>query len=164
MKSTERGSDQISERWIGLRILRPMFVLVGLVLVGLSLLLPVLMRAATEHRGAVVTFSSGYVRALSPLITDAAIASSFVAAIVLLSFEKSRPNATSILLGALTVSVLIAEIALSIYLSVVRPARASEPNLSGIYTLIGLVPLGLACTMFTLASIWSSGSQSSEGT
>jgi hypothetical protein len=162
--STEQPVDQISERWVRLRIVTPVFVLVGLILVGLSVLLPLLMLATTEHQGVVVTFMSGYVRTLSPFITDAAMASSFIAGIVLLSFEKSRPSAMSVLLGALTLSVLIAEIALSLYLSIVHPLRATGQSLSGIYTLIGLVPLGLACTMFTIASVVSNHPKSDDET
>jgi hypothetical protein len=45
------------------------------------------------------------------------------------------------------------EISLSLYLSMVRPLTASAPPLLAIYLLIGLVPLGLGCTLFTLASV-----------
>jgi hypothetical protein len=132
------------------------FVLVGLVLVGLSVLLPILMEAATEHRGVAAIFTSGYLRSLTPFITDVSMVSSFIAAIVIVSFEKSRPSVASVLFGVLTLSVLAAEISLSLYLSVVRSLRGTVPSLLGIYALIGLVPFGLACTMFTLASIVSS--------
>jgi hypothetical protein len=83
------------------------------------------------------------------------MASSFVVAAVILSFEKSKANVTSVLFGVLTLSVFATEISLSLYLSLVRPLTASAPNLLGIYALIGLVPFGLGFTMFTLASIMS---------
>ena len=148
--------DQNADCCAGLRILRSAFVLVGLVLICLSVLLPVMMGATSEHRGVAATFLLGYLRSLTPFITNVSMASSFIAAIVILSFEKSRPNVVSVLFGALTLSVLAAEISLSIYLSLVRPLRATAPNLLGVYALIGLVPFGLACTMFTLASMVSS--------
>jgi hypothetical protein len=51
--------------------------------------------------------------------------------------------------------VFAAEISLSIYLSVVRPLSGTAPTQLAIYALVGLVVLGLGCTMFTLASIIS---------
>jgi hypothetical protein len=59
------------------------------------------------------------------------------------------------LFGILTLSVLTAEISLSIYLSLVRPLSGTAPTQLAIYALVGLVLLGLGCTMFTLASIIS---------
>ena len=126
LSSTRQLIERNRDYGVGLRILKPVFVLVGLVLIGLSVLLPVMMGAATEHRGAAATFLLGYLRSLTPFITDVSMVSSFIAAIVILSFEKSRPNGTSVLFGALTLSVLAAEIALSLYLSEVRPLRANH--------------------------------------
>jgi hypothetical protein len=120
------------------------------------------MERATERRGVAVAFVSGYLRSLSPFIIDVAMVSSFIAAIVIVSFEKSTPSVNSVLLGMLTLSVIAAEVSLSLYLSLIRSLRATAPSLLGIYALIGLVPFGLACTMFTLASIVSSRSQSSN--
>jgi hypothetical protein len=59
------------------------------------------------------------------------------------------------LCGILTLSVFIAEISLSIYLSLIRPLSGTAPIQFAIYALIGLVTLGLGCSMFTLASIIS---------
>jgi len=160
-KMTQSSEKQLIDEGCraGKCILRPVFVLVGLVLIGLSVLLPVTMGAVTEHRGVATNFLSGYLRSLTPFITNVSMASSFIAVIVILSFDKSRPSFLSVLFGAVTLSVLAAEISLSLYLSLARPLRATAPNLMGIYTLIGLVPFGLACTMFTLASIISTGPQ-----
>jgi hypothetical protein len=72
---------------------------------------------------------------------------------VILSFEKSRSTSTSVLFGVLTLSVFATEISLSLYLSLVRSPPATVSPVLGIYALIGLVPFGLACTMFTLASL-----------
>ena len=135
----------------GVRIFEIVLVFVGLALVVLSVLLPVLMGATTEY--GVGAFRSGYVRVLTPFITGISMASSFIVALVILTFEKSRANRASVLFGVLTLSVFSTEILLSLYLSVVRPVTASTPPLLAIYLLIGLVPLGLGCTMFTLASL-----------
>ena len=157
MKPTpnEQPTDRNAEQSAGPSILGVVFVLVGLVLVSLSVLLPVLMETATQHRGVSGAFVPGYLRSLTPFITNASMASSFVATVVILSFEKSRPTRTSVLFGALTLSVFAAEISLSLYLSLVRlPAGTVSPVLE-IYALIALVPFGLACTMFTLASFFA---------
>jgi len=153
--STQRLSDQNAEYSTGLRILEVVLVLIGFVLVSLSVLLPILMETVAEHRGVGATFISGYLRSLTPFITNVSMASSFVVAAVILSFEKSKANVTSVLFGVLTLSVFATEISLSLYLSLVRPLTASAPNLLGIYALIGLVPFGLGFTMFTLTSIMS---------
>jgi hypothetical protein len=79
------------------------------------------------------------------------MASTFVVIAVILSFERLKANAAALLLGIITFSVLSAEISLSLYLTLVRPLGASGPTL--IYTLVGLIPLGLGLTMFTIASI-----------
>jgi hypothetical protein len=55
----------------------------------------------------------------------------------------------------LTLAVFVGEIALSLHLSLVRPQAAAMPTVLETYALIGLVPFGLACTMFTLASLMS---------
>ena len=136
----------------GLRILRVVLILLGLALVVFSVLLPVLMGAPIES-GAGTLLRSSYVRMLTPFITDVSMASSFVAVVVILTFEKSKANAGSVLFGILTLSVICAEIALSLYISLVRPLTTRAPSLLAIYLLIGLVPLGLGCTMFTLASV-----------
>jgi uncharacterized membrane protein len=154
--SSQQQIDRRADRSRGLRILGVVFVLVGLILVSLSVLLPILMVTATEHRVATATVMPGYLRSLTPFITTASMASSFVAAAVILSFEKSRPNRSSVLFGILTLSVFAVEISLSIYLSLIRPLTQAAPTLLAIYALIGLVPFGLACTMFTLASMVTS--------
>jgi len=129
--------------------------IVGLALVAFSVLLPILMGVVTQNGGAGAAFRSGYLRALTPFVTNASMASSFVVAAVVLSFEKSKANAAAVLFGILTLLVFTAEISLSFYLSLFRPLTGTAPNLSAIFLLIGLVPLGLGCTMFTLASIMS---------
>jgi len=113
------------------------------------------MGAVTQNGGTGAVFRSGYLRALAPFVTNASMASSFVVAAVVLSFEKSKANAAAVLFGVLTLSVFAAEISLSFYLSLIRPLTGATPNSSAIFLLIGLVPLGLGCTMFTLASIIS---------
>ena len=140
-----------------MRLLAVVFVLIGVVLVSLSVLLPVLMEIATERRGVSSTFGSGYLRSLSPFITIASMASCFISATAILSFEKSKPSRASIFFSVLTLSVFVAEIALSIYLSIVRPISPAALASSTIYVLIGLVPFGLGCTMFTLASMATRG-------
>ena len=131
-----------------------MFVLLGLVLIALSMYLPIMM--GVGHRTVGATFSYGYFRSLTPFVTLASLASTFIAAAVILSFEKSRPSLMSVWLGVLTLCVFAVEISLSLYLSLLRPA-VNASTLFGIYLLIGLVPFGLACTMFTLASLVSCG-------
>lgn len=157
MKPTpvQQPVDRNVEHSTGLRILGVVFVLVGLVLVGLSVLLPILMETVTQHRGVGGAFMPAYLRSLTPFITNASMASSFVATAVILSFEKSRPTGTSVLFGVLTLAVFAGEISLSLYLSLVRPPAVTVPTVLETYALIGLVPLGLACTMFTLASLLS---------
>jgi hypothetical protein len=82
------------------------------------------------------------------------MASSFVATAVILSFEKSKSTGASVLFGVMTLSVFATEISLSLYLLLVRSPAANVSPVLEIYALIGLVPFGLACTMFTLASLF----------
>jgi len=148
----------ICERSEGTRgpgLLGTIFVLVGSVLLGLSVILPLLMESIIGHHGAGVPFVGGYLRSLTPVITMASMASSFVAAAAILSFEQPKASRVSIGFGVMTLAVFAAELFLSIYLSTVRPAGGTSTVLSGIFVLIGLTPFGLACTMFTLASIVS---------
>ena len=139
-----------------LHVLELVFVLLGLVLIALSMYLPIMMGVAAGHRSIGATFSYGYFRSLTPFVTLASLASTFIAAAVILSFEKSRPSLMSVWLGVLTLFVFAVEISLSLYLSLLRPA-VNASTLFEIYLLIGLVPFGLACTMFTLASLVSCG-------
>jgi hypothetical protein len=134
-----------------LRIFEIVLVLIGSALVVLSVVLPVSMGATTEY-GVGAAFRAGYVRALTPFITNVSMVSSFIVAAVIMTFEKSKANTTSVLFGVLTLSVFFAEVSLSLYLSVFRPLTRA-PALLAVYLLIGLVPLGLGFTMFTLASI-----------
>lgn len=135
------------------RLLKVAFVVLGMVLVCLSVLLPFLMEIAAARHGPAANFESAYLRSLTPFITIASMASSFIAAAVILSFEKSKPSRMSVPFGVLTFSVFATEIAVSIYISDVRsPSQIALTHLM-IYALIGLVPFGLACTMFTLASM-----------
>jgi hypothetical protein len=147
--------DQDVKYVAGLRVLQVVLILVGVILVALSVVIPVWMAAMTRGGGVSVAIRSGYLNALTPFITTVSIASSFVVAAVILSFEKSKANVASVLFGILTLSVLTAEISLSIYLSLVRPLSGTAPTQLAIYALVGLVLLGLGCTMFTLASIIS---------
>ncbi|HXZ90577.1 MAG TPA: hypothetical protein VEG61_05905 [Candidatus Dormibacteraeota bacterium] len=135
--------------------LKIVFTFVGIALVALSVLLPVLMERATGHGGVTMPFASSYLRLLTPFITIASMASSFIAASVILSFEKSRPGRLSVPFGILTLSVFATEIVLSMYLSIVHPLTPTGPMPSVIYALVGLVPFGLACTVFTLATMTS---------
>jgi len=145
--------DQDGNRSPVLRVLELVLVLFGVALVVLSVLLPVLMGAATGRGGRGAAFEAGYLRTLAPFVTTASMASSFIAATVILSFERSKANTVAVLFGVLTLAVFAAEISLSLYLSIVRPFTQSAQ--SGVFLLVGLVPLGLGCTMFTLASIMS---------
>ena len=143
-----------------MRFLRLVFVLVGVLLVSPSVILPTLMQRATEHRGVTEAFGAGYLRALTPFVTIASMASSFISAAVILSFEKSRPSRASALLGIMTLFVLAIELALSVYVSIIHLQSPTVLGPLALYVLIGLVPFGLACTLFTLASILSSASVS----
>ncbi len=134
------------------RIFQVVLVLVGVALVVLSVLLPVSMGATTEY-GVGAALRLGYFGMLTPFITTISMVSSFVVVAAILTFEKSKSNMATVLFGFLTVSVFCAEILLSLYLSVARPLTGRAPLPLAIYLLMGLVPLGLGCTMFTLASI-----------
>lgn len=153
--STEQPVNQDAKYTTVMHILEAVLVLVGVVLVALSVLLPILMVAMTAHGGVSATFISRYLRASISVISNVSMASSFIVATMMLSFEKAKANAASVLFGFLTLLVFTAEISLSLYLSLVRALTAITPTLMEIYALIGLVPLGLGCTMFTLASIMS---------
>ena len=146
-----------------LRFLRSVFVLVGGLLVSLSVILPILMVRAIEHRGVTAAFGAGYLSALTPFITIASMASSFISAAVILSFEKSRPSRVSALLGITTLFVLGVELVLSVYVSIIHLRSPTAPGPLAIYILIGLVPFGLACTLFILASIISEAAVSNGG-
>ena len=150
-----RTTGESSQGSPGQSVLGMIFILVGLVLVGLSVILPLLMEGAIGYHGAGGTFMGGYLRSLTPFVTLASMASSFVAAVAILSFEQTRPSRVSIGFGVMTLVVFGAELLLSAYLSTTRPQAGASQTLSGLYLLIGLVPFGLACTMFTLASIVS---------
>ena len=127
-----------------------LFIFVGVILVVLALALPILMEGVIARRGG-GAFTSGYLRLLTPFVTLASMASTFVAAAAILSFERSRPTGLSAQVGMLTVAIFALELSLAVYLSFTRALTAW--GLLGIYFLIGLVPFGLACTMFTLATI-----------
>jgi len=114
-----------------------------------------LMGNAIGQRAVAATFSSRYLRSLTPFIAIAAMATSFIAGAVILSFEKSRPSRMTVLFGFLTLLVFAGEIALSIYVLVFLPPSATTLTAFAVYVLIGLVPFGLACTMFTLATMMS---------
>ena len=151
VNSTSTHSNRNAKDSPSVYILQIVFALIGLALVVLSVLLPVSMGATTEY-GVGAVFRSGYFRVLTPFITNASMVSSFVVAAVILTFEKSKTNTASVFFGVLTLSVFSVEILLSLYLSVIRPLTARAPPPLAVYLLIGLVPLGLGCTMFTLAS------------
>jgi ACR3 family arsenite efflux pump ArsB len=125
-------------------------------LAALSVILPILMEGVIAHHGG-ETFMAAYLRSLTPFITLASMASSFIAAAAVLSFERSRPSSVSIAFGLATLVVFAVELSLSIYLFSARALAGTAQTLSEIYALIGLVPFGLACTMFTLAAIVSQG-------
>ncbi len=139
----------------GLRVLQAVLFLFGVILVVLSVVIPIWMGAMIRGGGENVAIRFDYLRALTPFITIVSLVSSFVVAVVIVSFEKSRANVASVLFGILTLSVFIAEISLSIYLSLIRPLSGTALIQLAIYALIGLVTFGLGCTMFTLASIIS---------
>ncbi len=147
--------DQDAHHAVGLRLLEIVLILVGSVLVVLSVLVPILMGTMTRGGGISAAIRLNYLRALTPFITTVSLASSFVVAAVIVSFEKSKANVASVLFGILTLSVFTTEIAISFYLSSVRTLSGTEPIQLAIFALIGLVLLGLGCTMFTLASIIS---------
>ena len=154
-RSTTQPFDQGSEKSRGSNVLSMLFILVGLVLVSLSIILPTLMAESSAHRGAGLTFGIGYLRSLTPFVTLSSMASTFVAAATILSFEKSRPRRLSVIFGSLTIVVFAAELLLSIYLSINRSFASTAQAVLGLYVLIGLVPFGLACAMFTLAPMVS---------
>jgi len=147
--------DQDVKFATGLRVLQAILILVGVILVALSVVIPIWMGALTKGNGGGVAVRFVYLRALTPFITIVSLASSFVVAVVIVSFEKLRTNRTSVLFGILTLAVFIAEVSLAMYLSLIRPLPGTALIQLAIYALIGLVTLGLGCTMFTLASIMS---------
>ena len=156
MKSMSIQPDnQDAEESPRLRFPEVFLAILGLILVAFSVLLPSLMELVAGNSGSGAAFRSGYVRTLTPFVTNASMASTLVVSAAVLSFEKSKANAATVLCEVLTLSVFTAEISLSFYLSLFRPLTGMAPNLSAIFLLIGLVPLGLGCTMFTLASIMS---------
>jgi hypothetical protein len=149
MQPVDQGVKYVT----GLRVFQVILILVGVILVVLSAAIPIWMGAMTRGGGEIAAIRSGYLRALTPFITIVSLASSFVVAVVMVSFEKSKVNVASVLFGILTFSVFTAEISLSVYLSLIRPLSGTALIQMAIYGLIGLVLLGLGCTMFTLASI-----------
>lgn len=152
--SSQHSVTQDAKYSTGLSVFELLLVLVGSVSVLLSVILPLLMGALIGHGGVGATYRSDYLRALTPFVTNVSIASAFVVAVVILSFDKSKVSGVSVLFGVLTLVVSGVEISLSFYLSLTRPLTGNAPMLE-VY-LIGLVPLGLGCTMFTLAAIMSS--------
>lgn len=113
--------DQDVKFVTGLRVLQAVLFLFGVILVVLSVVIPIWMGAMIRGGGENVAIRFDYLRALTPFITIVSLVSSFVVAVVIVSFEKSRANVASVLFGILTLSVFIAEISLSIYLSLIRP-------------------------------------------
>jgi len=145
-----RASRELST---GLRFLRALFILLGVFLVGVSVSLPILFRLSTVHISGSGRFGSNYLVSLMPIITIASMASSFIAILVILSFERATPNRATWMVGLLTFLVIAVEVGMSIWFSVARPLSSTVLPL--IYVLMELVPFGLACTMFTLATIVS---------
>jgi len=91
--------------------------------------------------------------AVASVTTTVSIVSSIGVAAVTVLFEKSINRQASMLLGVVTLLVYSSEIMFSLYLSVLRPLTGTVPSLFQVGLLLGLIPLGLGFTMFTLASI-----------
>jgi hypothetical protein len=86
--------------------------------------------------------------------TILSIVSSIGIASVIILFERSinrSAGVSSLILGTVTLGIYSLEILLTLYLSLLRPLTGSNPCFIQMYILLGLIPLGLGFTMFTLA-------------
>jgi len=133
-------------------------VISGIVFLCLAIYFPVWMDSLREHGGDGVSavFGPGpdsIKEALGSVTTTVSIVSSIGVAAVTVLFERSRNRLVSMLLGDATLLIYSAEIMFSLYLSVLRPLTGTVPSLLQVGVLLGLIPLGLGFTMFTLASI-----------
>jgi hypothetical protein len=122
-----------------------------------TVVLPLRIGALRFHigDGVVATFGPGTTsikEAIDAVASSVSIVSSVGIAAIAISFEKVRPALVSLTLGALSLCVYSYEIVFALYLSVLRPLTGTEPTLSDIGLLLGLIPAGLALTMFSLAA------------
>jgi len=139
------------------RIARIAAITIGGVFVILSILLPTTFWIMREHGGDGVSaiFKPGFgslSEALGAALTTTGILSSIIVAVAILPFERQRSQTTK-LLGIVTLALVSCEILYSLYLSLIRPLTGTVPDLLQVYLMVGLMPLGLAFTMFTIAAV-----------
>lgn len=126
----------------------------GLVFLALAPLFPVLMDSLRGHDGALFGPGPNSVQeVLASVTTTVSIVSSIGVAAVAVMFERSRNRASSLLLGVVTFLIYAADIMYTLYASVLRAWTGRLPSFVDLDILLGLIPVGLAFTMFTLASV-----------
>lgn len=129
-------------------------VICGLFLLGWAIAFPVLMNSLREHDGALFGPGPNSVQdALASVTTTVSLVSSIGVAAVAVIFERSRNKASSLLLGVVTLLIFTIEIMYTFYASVLRPWTGRVPTYVDLDIVLGLIPVGLAFTMFTLASV-----------
>jgi hypothetical protein len=123
-----------------------------------SIVLPIVFWMMREHGGegisALFTPGAGSLsEALGAAFTTAGIISSIVVAIAVLPLEGQRSQKAK-LLGVVTLAFVSCELLYLLSLSWIRPLTGTAPNILALfYVMGGLIPLGLALTMFTIAAI-----------
>jgi hypothetical protein len=142
------------------RLAKYILKILGLFFLVLSVCFPVWMNLLREHGGneVSVVYSPGtesLKQALDSVATILSIVSSIGVASVIILFERSinrSAGVSSLILGTVTLGIYSFEILLTLCLSLLRPLTGSNPCLIQMDILLGLIPLGLGFTMFTLAS------------
>jgi len=142
---------------VSLSVPRVILIVLGFLLAIATIVLPAGIGALRFHvgDGVVAAFGPGPAsikEAIDAVASSVSIVSSVGIAAIAISFEKARATQVSLILGALSLCIYSYEIIFALYLSVLRPLTGIEPTISDIGLLLGLIPGGLALTMFSLAA------------
>lgn len=89
---------------------------------------------------------------LGAAFTTAGILSSIVGSAAILPLERQRSQNAK-LLGIVTLAFISFETLYLLFLSAMRPLTGTIPYPELVYVMVGLIPLGLALAMFTLAAV-----------
>lgn len=139
------------------QVARTVATVFGVVFLVASILLPAAFWMMREHGGesigALFTPGVGSLsEALGAAFTTAGVISSIVVAIAVLPLERQRSQNAK-LLGVVTLAFVSCELLYLLSLSLTRPLTGTAPDiLVLVYVMVGLIPLGLALTMFTVAA------------
>lgn len=134
-----------------LLIIKCIIIAFGVILLFLMWWLPNRFERRRNHGGAVFGSGGESLReALGYILTAFLILAAMAGVSSILAFQEK--GVTSVILGVITLILFSIGILRSVYLSLIRPLSGIRPTPNQIYWVLRLLLLGLAFTMFTLAS------------